>query len=117
MACCTRGLRHGTLVPVPVGNSVSDRVRDFDYAPERLIDTHERILRAEAAATTLGDDIATAWGLAYTVTRHARTLLNAATVEDWDLDTLDEDDYARRSAIIYNGWMAGEAFLLASGIR
>ena len=29
---------------------------------------------------------------------------------------MDEDDYARRTAIIYNGWMAGESFLLASGI-
>ena len=93
-----------------------DRATEFDYGAARLIDTHERILRAEAAATALGDDMATAWGLAYTVTRHARTLLDAATVEDWDLDALDEDDYARRSTIVYNGWMAGEAFLLASGI-
>ena len=104
------------MIAMPVGDSVSDRVREFDYAAERLITTYDRILAAEPFALELGEDMATAWGLAYAVTHHARTRLNAATVEDWDLDTLDEDDYARRSAIIYNGWMAGEAFLLASGI-
>jgi hypothetical protein len=98
------------------GAAMVDRATEFDYGAARLIDTHDRILRSEAAATALGEDMATAWGLAYTVTRHARTLLNSATVEDWDLDTLEEDDYARRTAIIYNGWMAGEAFLIASGI-
>ena len=105
------------MIAMPMDDSVSDRVREFDYAAERLINTYDRILDAEPFALELGDDMPTAWGLAYTVTHHARTVLNAATVEDWDLDTLDEDDYARRTAIIYNGWMAGEAFLLASGIR
>ncbi len=99
------------------GDSVSDRVRDFDYAAERLINTYDRILAAEAAVTALGEDMATAWGLAYAVTHHARTVLNASTTEDWDLDSMDEEDCLRRTAIIFNGWMAGESFLLASGIK
>ena len=78
--------------------------------------TYDRILAAEPIASELGGDIATAWGLAYAVTHHARTVLNSATIEDWDLDALDEDDCHRRTAIIFNGWMAGESFLLASGI-
>jgi hypothetical protein len=101
---------------MPTRNTGDSRADQFDYAAERLIRTHDRILAAEPLAAQLGDDMTTAWGLAYAVTHHARATLNAATVEDWDLDALDEDDYARRSAIIYNGWMAGEAFLLASGV-
>ena len=101
---------------MPVGDSVSDRVREFDYAAERLITTYDRILAAEPFAVQLGEDMATAWGLAYAVTHHARTVLNSSTIEDWDLDALDEDDCLRRTAIIFNGWMAGESFLLASGI-
>ena len=105
------------MVPMPVGDSVSDRVRDFDYAAERLMSTYGRILAAEPIALELGGDMATAWGLAYAVTHHARTVLNSATIDDWDLDALDEDDCLRRTAIIFNGWMAGESFLLASGIK
>jgi len=104
------------MIAMPVGDSVSDRVREFDYAAERLINTYDRILAAEPIASELGDDMTTAWGLAYAVTHHARTVLNSATIEDWDLDALDEDDCLRRTAIIFNGWMAGESFLLASGI-
>ena len=100
------------MIAMPMDDSVSDRVREFEYAAERLINTYDRILAAEQ----LGEDVATAWGLAYAVTHHARTVLNSATIEDWDLDSLDEDDCLRRTAIIFNGWMAGESFLLASGI-
>ena len=101
---------------MPVGNSVSDRVREFDYAADRLVTTYDRILAAKPFALELGEDMATAWSLTYTVTHHARTVLNDSTTEDWDLDALDEDDCLRRTAIIFNGWMAGESFLLASGI-
>jgi hypothetical protein len=104
------------MIAMPVGDAVSDRVREFDYAAEQLMSTYDRILAAEPIASELGGDIATAWGLAYAVTHHARTVLNSATIEDWDLDALDEDDCHRRTAIIFNGWMAGESFLLASGI-
>ena len=107
---------NGTMIAMPVGDSVSDRVREFDYAAERLITTYVRILAAESIAEQLGEDVATAWGLAYAVTHHARTVLNSATIEDWDLDALDEDDCLRRTAIIFNGWMTGESFLLANGI-
>jgi hypothetical protein len=99
-----------------VGDSASEWVREFDYAADRLITTYDRILAAEPIASELGEDMATAWGLAYAVTHHARTVLNASTTEDWDLDSLDEDDCLRRTAIVFNGWMAGESFLLASGI-
>ena len=105
------------MVAMPVGDSVSDRVREFDYAADRLITTYVRILAAEPFAVQLGDDMTTAWGLAYAVTHHARTVLNSSTIEDWDLDALDEDDCLRRTAIIFNGWMAGESFLLASGLK
>ena len=94
---------------------MSDRVSEFDYAAERLVKTFDRILAAESMAAELGDDMSSAWGLAYAVTHHARTLLNTSTAEDWDLDALDEDDCLRHTAIIFNGWMAGESFLLASG--
>ena len=60
--------------------------------------------------------MSSAWGLAYAVTHHARTVLNTSTTEDWNLDDLNEDDCLRRTANIYNGWMAGESFLIASGI-
>jgi hypothetical protein len=104
------------MVAMPVGDSSSDRVREFDYAADRLMTTYDRILAAEPFALEFGEDMTTAWSLAYTVTHHARTVLNSATIDDWDLDALDEDDCLRRTAIIYNGWMAGEAFLLACGI-
>ena len=104
------------MIAMQAGDSVIDRVREFDYAAERLINTYDRILDAEPFALELGDDMATAWGLAYAVTHHARTVLNSSTIEDWDLDSLDEDDCLRRTAIIHNGWMAGESFLMASGI-
>jgi hypothetical protein len=104
------------MIAMPVDDSVSDRVREFDFAADRLITTHDRILAAEPFAVQLGDDMATAWGLAYAVTHHARTILNSSTTDDWDLDSMDEDDCLRRTAIIFNGWMAGESFLLASGI-
>ncbi len=53
--------------------------------------------------------------------------LAAATVEGDVIDRATEFDHGaarlmdtheriRRSAILYSGWMAGEAFLLASGI-
>jgi hypothetical protein len=102
--------------PMPTGEIADSRAGQFDYAAERLIRTHERILTAEPLATQLGEDMTTAWGLAFAVTHYARATLNAAAIEDWDLDSLDEDDCLRRTAIIHNGWMAGEAFLLASGI-
>ena len=95
---------------------MTDRVRDFDYAAERLMSTYDRILAAEPIAVQFGGDMATAWGLAYAVIHHARTVLNTSSVEDWDLDALGEDDCLLRTAIIFNGWMAGESFLLASGI-
>jgi hypothetical protein len=101
---------------MPVGDSVSERVREFDYVSDRLMTTYDRILAAEPFALEFGEDMATAWSLADTVAYHARTVLNSATFDDWDLDALDEDDCLRRTAIIFNGWMAGESFLLASGI-
>jgi hypothetical protein len=54
--------------------------------------TYDRILAAEPIAEQLGEDMATAWGLAYAVTHDARTVLNAATTENWDLDSMDEDE-------------------------
>ena len=93
-----------------------DRATEFDYAAERLINTYDRILAAEPIAEQHGGEMATAWGLAYAVTHHARTALNSSSTEDWDLDALDEEDCLRRTAIIFNGWMAGESFLLSSGI-
>lgn len=80
------------MIAMPMGDSVSERVREFDYAAERLITMYDRILAAEPIAVQFGDDMATAWGLAYAVTHHARTVLNASTTKDWDLDFMDEDD-------------------------
>ena len=97
-----------------VGDSECDRVHEFDYEAERLVRTYDRIFAAEPIALELGEDMSTAWGLAYAVTHHARTVLNASTTENWDLDSINEDDCPRRTALIFNGWQVSRSSLRAA---
>ena len=53
-------------------------------------------------------------GPTYTDALRARTLLDSMTTEDRDLDTLDEE-HARTVRDHLHGWLADEAFRLASG--